>query len=171
MKIGVLSDTHLQTGQSLPPTVWDVLAQVDLILHAGDSVVSGVLADLNCLAPVIAVQGNCDSWELRHLPEKEIVAYGGLRFGLTHGCAGSARNTPERAYQAFVREKVQAVVFGHSHTPYLEWKNGILLFNPGSPTAKRRERYYSLGVIEVNQGQIQAKHVYFGEDDHAAFGG
>lgn len=164
MKIGVLSDTHLRAGQPLPQAVWKALAEVDIILHAGDSVAPEVLADLNCLARTVAVKGNCDDWELQHLPEKEIVACAGLRFGLIHGNAGHGRTTPDRAYQAFARGEVQAVVFGHSHSPYLEWRNGVLLFNPGSPTAKRWEPYYSVGVLEVHQDQIQARHIYFRED-------
>ncbi|KLU61202.1 hypothetical protein CEB3_c24220 [Peptococcaceae bacterium CEB3] len=171
MKVGVLSDTHLQAGQFLPQIVWDSLAGVDLILHAGDSVVPEVLADLNCLAPVIAVKGNCDAWELQHLPERETVDCAGVRLGLTHGYRGRGRSIQERVYQTFARDRVQAIVFGHSHSPCLEWENGVLLFNPGSPTQKRREPYYSLGVIEVNQSEIRARHVFFGEDGQAVVGG
>ncbi|MHB1651180.1 MAG: metallophosphoesterase family protein [Desulfitobacteriaceae bacterium] len=161
MKIGVLSDTHLQEGQFLPQFVWDSLNGVDVILHAGDSVVQEILVDLNCLAPVVAVRGNCDSWELHTLPDREITQCGGVRIGLIHGNAGNGRNTPDRAYQAFAKDSVDIIVFGHSHTPYSEWKGEILLFNPGSPTAKRRELHYSLGILEIVQGEVQAHHLYF----------
>lgn len=161
MKIGILSDTHLQEGQFLPKIVWDSFDGVDLILHAGDSVVAKVIEDLNHLAPVVAVKGNCDNWELNKLPEKEIISWSGLRIGLTHGNLGSKRNTVDNAFQAFKQESVDVIVFGHSHVPYLEWRNGILLFNPGSPTSKRREPKYSVGNLELIHGELQAKHLYF----------
>lgn len=161
MRIGVLSDTHLQPGQFLPRSVWEALDGVDLILHAGDSVVPEVLADLKALAPVTAVRGNCDSWDLQSLPEREILEVGGVRIGLIHGNCGLGRTTPDRAFSAFVGTHVDIIVFGHSHSPYRVWRDGILLFNPGSPTQKRREPQASMGILEIGQGEIKAEHIYF----------
>jgi len=160
MRIGVLADTHLPAGGTLPRFVWDTLDGVELILHAGDVVSPDVLNDLASLAPVQAVRGNCDGWELAHLPDIKLVTCEGKRLGLVHGYQGSGP-TPERAWRAFRNESPDVVIFGHSHLPYLEWRDGVLLFNPGSPTDKRRQAHYSLGILEITLGQIRARHYYF----------
>lgn len=161
MRIGVLSDTHLQPGQFLPRPVWEALDGVELILHAGDSVVPEVLADLKVLAPVVAVRGNCDSWDLQYLPEREIVEVGGVHIGVTHGYLGTGRTTPDRALSVFAEKQLSIIVFGHSHSPHREWRDGILLFNPGSPTQKRREPKASIGILEISLGKIEAEHIFF----------
>jgi putative phosphoesterase len=161
MRIGVLSDTHLREGQYLPGFVWDIFERVDLILHAGDIVRQEVITDLAVLAPVRAVRGNCDSWELADLPNRDIIDFDGLKIGLIHGNVGVGSTTPERAFNAFAAESVNIVVFGHSHQPFWGWINNTLLFNPGSSTDKRREKYFSLGTIELINGQIAANHHFF----------
>lgn len=166
MLIGVLSDTHLREGQNLPGFVWDIFEGVDLILHAGDIVRPQIIADLAVLAPVRAVRGNCDSWELADLPSRDLVNFAGLRIGLIHGNVGTGSTTQERALNAFSAESVDIIVFGHSHQPFWGWVNNILLFNPGSSTDKRREKYFSLGTIELVNGQIAANHHFF--DRHGA---
>jgi len=161
MLIGVLSDTHLRAGRPLPAYVWQALAHVDLILHAGDIVSPSVLADLGCLAPVTAVRGNCDGWELADLPAEVVVTCEDAKIGLVHGYAGSGRSTRERAWAAFKDAGVDAIVFGHSHAPCSEVHHGILLFNPGSPTDKRREPRYSVGLLQVEGKKITPQHLYF----------
>ena len=160
MRVAVLSDTHLKAGKSLPAFVWDNLTDIDLILHAGDIVNMNLLSDLACIATVRAVSGNCDGWGVS-LPKRDIVECEDCRIGLVHGNAGWIRNAPETAYNVFKDAGVQAIVFGHSHAPHLEWRNGILLFNPGSPTNKRRAPYYSFGLMEINGSRIEARHLFF----------
>ncbi len=160
MLIGVLSDTHLRTGRTLPQFVWKALEDADLILHAGDILVDTLLTDLAAVAPVYAVRGNCDSWEI-DLPNNRIVTCEEVQIGLTHGYEGFGRSTPERAFNSFRNSSVDIIVFGHSHQPHLEWKDGILLFNPGSPTDKRRELQYSMGFLRISGKQIEAEHLYF----------
>jgi hypothetical protein len=164
MLIGVLSDTHLREGQNLPGFVWDIFEGVDLILHAGDIVRPQIIADLAVLAPVRAVRGNCDGWDLADLPSRDLIDFSGLRIGLIHGNAGTGSTTQERALNAFSDEAVDIIVFGHSHQPFWGWVNNILLFNPGSSTNKRLEKYFSLGTIELVNGQIAANHHFF--DSH-----
>lgn len=160
MRIAVLSDTHLHKGKSLPNFVWEHLTQIDLILHAGDLTHMGLLEELACIATVRAVRGNCDGWDVT-LPDRDIIECGTLKVGLIHGNAGKGKTTPDRAYFALADFQVNLIVFGHSHSPYMEWRNGILLFNPGSPTDKRREQYFSFGLIDILEDQIQAQHIYF----------
>jgi putative phosphoesterase len=158
-KAVILSDTHLRLGCTLPGFVWNVLEDVDLILHAGDIVSPGLLEELNLVAPVAAVRGNCDGWI--DLPEKRIVPFGPLKIGLTHGYAGYGKNTPERAYHAFAGEDIDLVVFGHSHVPYKEYHQGILLFNPGSPTEKRGQPFFSVGRLILKDHSFELEHLFF----------
>lgn len=148
MKVGILSDTHIRKGKTLPRFVWEALADVDIILHAGDLVTASVLEELALLAPVIAVRGNGD-WMVEDLPDKTIIQLDFLRVGITHGYLGKGKNTPERAFNTFGQEKVDLIVFGHSHVPYKRFFDGVLLFNPGSPTDKRGQPHCSLGLMTL----------------------
>ena len=160
MRIAVLSDTHLRVGKTLPSFVWEQLTQIDMIIHAGDLTHIGLLEELSTIAPVRAVRGNCDGWD-DSLPNRDIIECENIRIGLIHGDSGKGKSTQERAYLAFKDSSVDVIVFGHSHTPFMEWRDGILMFNPGSPTDKRRELQYSFGILDIQQGQIKAKHLYF----------
>ena len=160
MEIAVLSDTHLRAGKTLPRFVWEHLTDIDMIIHAGDLTNMGLIEELACIAPVRAVCGNCDDWDVA-LPDRDIVECESLRIGIIHGNVGRGKSTPERAFNAFEDSPVDLIIFGHSHVPFMEWRNGILLFNPGSPTDKRRERHYSLGLLNIQQGQVNARHLYF----------
>ncbi len=160
MRIAVLSDTHLRVGKTLPSFVWEQLTQIDLIIHAGDLTHMGLIEELACLAPVRAVRGNCDSWDVS-LPDRDIIECEGFRIGLIHGDSGKGKSTPDRAYNAFKEQAVDLIVFGHSHAPFMEWRDGIFMFNPGSPTDKRREPRYSFGILDIQQGQLRANHMYF----------
>ncbi|EEG79040.1 metallophosphoesterase family protein [Dethiobacter alkaliphilus] len=162
MRIGVLSDTHIPArAKHLPPVLFDLFDGVDLILHAGDLVEESVLDDLTAIAPVEAVAGNMDSFEVHErLGEKKILQLAGYNIGLIHGNIGSNRSkTPQRSLEAFAGEAVDCVVFGHSHQPYNERVNGVLLFNPGSPTDRRREPRHSCGIITLGK-TIEAEIIY-----------
>jgi uncharacterized protein len=161
VRIAVLSDTHLREGRSLPSIVWGHLEGIDLILHAGDVVSTELLEDLKAIAPVEVVRGNCDGWELSGLPEKKIITCEKIRIGLTHGAYGYGKTTLEKAFRMFDPGSVEMIVFGHSHIPFKEKYEGVLLFNPGSPTDKRREPKYSMGLIEVQASEFQVKHIFF----------
>ncbi len=161
MRIGVLSDTHIRAGKSLPSWVFNELADVEMIFHAGDILIPQVLEDLACIAPVKAVRGNCDGWELADLPSELLSVLEGWRIGLVHGCAGVGYDTPERAFNTFKDKGVNIIIFGHSHVPYMNWLNGVLLFNPGSPTDKRRQADYSLGIINLVKDKVEAHHIFF----------
>lgn len=160
MRIAVLSDTHLRPGRTLPRFIWEQLTEIDMILHAGDLTNPTLLEELEALAPVHAVKGNCDDWDVA-LPDQKIIACETFKIGLIHGSYGKGRNTVERAINAFAEYPIDIIVFGHSHSPFMEWRNGVLLFNPGSPTDKRRESQFSMGFLEIHQSQIKAKHLFF----------
>lgn len=160
MRIAVLSDTHLRVGKALPRLVWEQLNPIDMIIHAGDLTHMGLIEELSCFAPVRAVKGNCDGWDVP-LPDRDIIECEAYRIGLIHGDLGKGKTTPDRAFNAFKEQSVDIIIFGHSHIPFMEWRDGIFMFNPGSPTDKRREPQYSFGILDIQQGHLKAEHVYF----------
>lgn len=161
MKIGVLSDTHIPSRRKvLPETVIEAFRGVDHIIHAGDISCPEVLDVLSALAPVTAVAGNIDPEELQTaLGTKRIIALNGFRIGVTHG-HGTAGKTADRAVRCFENDGVDCIVFGHSHIPFCEYRDHILLFNPGSPTDRRRNEFFSFGILELGK-IIKAEHIFF----------
>lgn len=157
MKIGVLSDTHIpRMAKDLPQVVYDGLKEVDLLLHAGDLIEMKFLDRLRKLKKTIAVRGNMDSAEVvAELNPKEVVEVGKFRIGLTHG-SGPSDGLADRVLAEFEGEKVDCIVFGHSHHVMNEKVNKVLLFNPGSPTDKIFAPYNSYGILTVT-GKIEAE--------------
>jgi len=129
MKIGVLSDTHAGSFAQLHDKIVRTLAEVDLIIHAGDFVSKDVLDGLRQLGELKAVQGNMDSDELKRiLPEKELLEIGGRKIGIIHGW-GSPHGIDDRVGNVF--SGVDIIIYGHSHYSQNETKNGVFFFNPG----------------------------------------
>lgn len=159
-RLGVIADTHITSARAvLPAAMLEGLSGVDAILHAGDLVDRSVLAALERIAPVHAVYGNCDPPALAaELPGRRVVAVGSARLGLTHGHLGSGPDTPRRA-RAYCASfgQLHAIVFGHSHQPYNAVLDGVLLFNPGSPTQRRRQPYPSYGLLEIEGEQVHGR--------------
>jgi putative phosphoesterase len=148
MRIGVVSDTHATSLAQLPDRILLALAEVDLIIHAGDFVTKDVLDGLKRLGELKAVRGNMDSEELKRvLPEKELLVIEGKRIGITHGW-GSPYGIDDRVGRMF--EDVDIIVYGHSHYSQNEVKKGILFFNPG----QARNSFGILTVGEEVKGEI-----------------
>jgi putative phosphoesterase len=162
-RVGVISDTHIpKKSKNLPDALIDGLKGVDLIIHAGDINKDYVIYELEELAPVLAVAGNTDDEGMwMTVGRKKIVPVGECKIGIIHG-DGANGTTLERARKAFENDDVDCIVFGHSHMPFNEHINGILFFNPGSPTDKRRQEYYSYGIIEVEGKTVTGEIKYFG---------
>ncbi|WP_409347026.1 metallophosphoesterase family protein [Paenibacillus sp. MBLB4367] len=163
MIIGIVSDTHI-TGRarSLPDALVQGLRQVDAIIHAGDWVTMEVAEELSKFAPIHGVAGNGDGEELvRRFGRKTIVEFQGVRIGIVHGHEGPGKSTPERASRAFHDERTDLIVFGHSHIPFMERNGQTVLFNPGSPTDKRRQPDYSFGMLTIHDGKFSVNHHFF----------
>ncbi len=160
MKIGVISDTHIMgSGRQLPNIVHEAFKGVDLILHAGDILIEEVIMELSMIAPVQVVAGNNDGFDLlSKYGRRKIITAGGKRIGLTHG-DGRGRSYMS-AYLEFMEDKVDCIVYGHSHKPHNEVIDGILYFNPGSPTYRRFQPSYSLGLLHINGG-IEGEIIFF----------
>ena len=152
--IAVISDTHLPRGsRRIPDGCLERLRGADLIVHAGDLSDVAVLGDLEALGELHAVYGNIDTAEVRaRLPERRVVEAEGARIGVVHD-AGPGQGRLKRLRAWF--PDVDAVVFGHSHVPVLERSpDGFAIFNPGSPTERRRQPRHTMGLARVSRGGI-----------------
>ncbi|WP_342564736.1 metallophosphoesterase [Paenibacillus sp. FSL R7-0345] len=164
MKVGVVSDTHMpRSAKALPQALVEEFRHVDQILHLGDWVAMEIYDLLAELAPVEGIAGNNDGQEIiSRFGEQKIVTLDGVRIGLIHGHAPySRKGTDGNALLAFEGQEVDCILFGHSHQPLMRRENGVLLFNPGSPTDKRREKQYSFGILDIEDGKISARHVFY----------
>jgi len=147
-KIGVISDTHVPHFKKLPEAIWEHFNGVELIIHAGDLSVLSVITELETIAPVVAVQGNVEQEEVMlKLPIKREIVVGQCRIGIVH-ILGDSHKRVKVARQEFPEARV--VVFGHSHIPWNEDRDGLLLFNPGSANDRRRQPRCSIGLLYVD---------------------
>jgi uncharacterized protein len=157
MKVAVLADTHTRgMSRTLPAGAWPYLESADHILHAGDVVDPGLLTELRSLAPVTVVMGNCDGADVREWGATETaqVALGGVPIAMVHD-SGPATGRQGRMRRLFPEARV--VVFGHSHIPWNTDSDGLLLFNPGSPTWKRRAPFPSMGLLWIDEGSVEGE--------------
>lgn len=157
--IAVISDTHLPRGaRRIPDACIEHMRAADLILHGGDIATAGVLADIEAIGPPVhAVHGNVDSAELRSkLPDALTFDADGARIAMVHD-AGPATRRLERMRARF--PDADALVFGHSHIPLHEKDDGFQIFNPGSPTERRRQPRRTMGIARAEGGSVTFEHV------------
>jgi putative phosphoesterase len=157
MKVVVLADTHTRgLSRNLPPSAWPYIETADYILHAGDVNDPALLQELTAFAPVTVVMGNTDSWDVREWGATDTaeVELGGVPIAMIHD-SGTRGGRRARMRKLFPRARV--VVFGHSHIPWNEDDGGLLLFNPGSPTWKRRAPFPSMGILWIENGEVEGE--------------
>jgi uncharacterized protein len=163
MRIAVISDTHLpRGGRRLPDDCVRRIADADLLLHAGDFSTLQVLRELEAIGPpLVGVHGNVDSPELRRLlPAERIVEAGGARIAIVHDAGPRARRL-ERMRTQF-GERADTVIFGHSHLPLHEQApDGFQIFNPGSPTDRRRAPAHTMGMAHAEDGRVTFELIPF----------
>jgi putative phosphoesterase len=142
--IGVICDTH----GLLRPEALEGLRGSDRILHAGDVGAPEILEALAKLAPVTAIRGNIDTdpWA-RSLPATEVVEIGGVSIYILHDLAQLDLKPQAAGFRV--------VVYGHSHQPKIEEKDGVLFFNPGSAGPRRFSLPVSVGRLAIGQGKIR----------------
>ena len=160
MLIAVIADTHMPRGaRRLPDACRQAIAEAELLLHAGDFTTPEVLRELEALAKrVVAVHGNVDAPELRRaLPERRTLEVKGVRIAMVHD-AGPSGGRLERVRGEF--PDADAVVFGHSHLPLHEESHGFQIFNPGSPTERRRAPRPSMGLLHATAAGLRFEHVW-----------
>jgi uncharacterized protein len=148
--IAIVSDTHMPRGnRRIPERCVELMRAADLVLHAGDFCAVEVLEELEALGPpVVGVSGNMDTAEVRgRLPEQVEVEAGDVVIAMIHD-AGPARGRLQRMRARFPR--ADAVVFGHSHVPLHEREGEFQIFNPGSPTERRKAPRHTMGLARVD---------------------
>lgn len=147
MRLGVISDTH----GVLRPEVFEVFREVDHILHGGDVGRPDLLIELEALAPVTAVYGNSDGFDLRaKLPQVAEIELDGFAIVVTHGDQFGSP-TPGKLQEAFPRAEI--IVYGHSHRPLLELVDKtVTVMNPGGAGAPRFGIPPSVGILELEPG-------------------
>jgi hypothetical protein len=162
MQIAIISDTHMpRGGRRLPARCVELLRAADLIVHAGDFMRLSVLRELEAYGELVAVHGNVDDLDLRlRLPGARIVEAGSARIGVIHD-GGQARDRLGRLRREF--PEADAVVFGHSHIPLHDRDaDGFQIFNPGSPTERRRAPEHTMGLARVDGGTIAFELIALG---------
>lgn len=149
MKIGVISDTHIPTiSRSLPTKVFELFKDVDMILHAGDIVELSVLDELRAIAPVEAVAGNMDGEDVRiRLLPKKVMNLGRYTVGLIHG---KFKIDVQREMIRKEFDKVDIIVYGHSHRPFWGKMGDVWFLNPGSPTDTVHAPFHSVAILHLN---------------------
>ena len=158
-KVVVLADTHIRRGSTrrLPPAVYAALQKADLVLHAGDVVTGALLEELAGFAPTMAVLGNNDTELVGQLPEQRVFTVDGLRVAMIHDSG------PRQGREARLRRRfptADLVVFGHSHIPVdAPGLDGQWLFNPGSPTERRRQPDHTYGRLRIDDGHLVGHHI------------
>lgn len=158
--IALIADTHMPRGtRRLPERCVELLANAEAVVHAGDFTALPVLRDIEALCPVVhAVHGNVDEVELRRrLPEQLELVLAGATVAVIHD-AGPAQGRLARMRARF--PTADAVVFGHSHLPLHEEEDGFQIFNPGSPTERRRAPGVSMGLLSAERQRLVFEHVW-----------
>lgn len=155
MLVAVLSDTHIpRRARDLPMKAYELMKGVDAIIHAGDVVSANFLKVLEKVAPVYAVRGNND--HNLELPETLELTWEEVSIAIIHD-SGDRKGRATRMRRQFPEADV--VVFGHSHIPINEYAGDMLLFNPGSPTDRRRQKSHTMGLMKLEKGALTAQIV------------
>jgi putative phosphoesterase len=150
-RIGLISDTH----GLLRPEVHGAFAGVELILHAGDVEGDEILDELETIAAVDAVRGNCDPPGHPRLPQALARTIGGLRIHVSHGHEVGAP-TPERL---LARYDADVLVYGHTHRPLITQADGRLVVNPGAAGPRRFNLQPSLAIMTIASGRAEVELV------------
>jgi len=168
--LGVVGDTHVSPNRPadfLEPVV-DLFRRtgVELILHTGDAGHASVLQSLERVAGTVAVRGNADPLDLiETLPDRVWIDVGSRTVLLLHGHHGK---TALKAARAAAAPDVDLIVFGHSHKPLIEREGRTILFNPGSPTERRWNPHFGVGLVRVTDADIEPELVLFDDLRHLA---
>jgi putative phosphoesterase len=157
-RIAILADTHLSGGRTLPAACIEALRDADIAIHAGDFSSGAALNEVEAASRRLhAVHGNVEAPEvLRRLPAELVVGVEDCRIAVVHD-AGPASGRLERLRLRF--PDADAAVFGHSHMPLLEEDGGFQIFNPGSPTQRRRAPRRTMGIAVADGSRLRFEHL------------
>lgn len=157
IRIGVIADTH----SLFDPVIARHFRGVDHIIHAGDIGRRSVIEQLEMIAPVTAVSGNVDEYEMSGFPAEAIIQLNGFRIAIRHVVFEAGKLTKEG--RTFLdRTRPDICIFGHTHQPKNEWLGDTLLFNPGSAGPKRFTLPRMVGTITI-EARLWVKHIRLGD--------
>ena len=163
MKIGLISDTHLPqllfSLDQLGPEVGDALRGVDLILHGGDVTVKAVIDWCEQFAPVLVARGNNDIFDDPRMSEQQFLDVDGVRIGMAHELRPESRPIAEILRSSLAGEQVDVLIGGDTHVERLEYRDGVLLINSGSPSLPHHfsTRLGTVGHLTIEHGRIEAE--------------
>lgn len=173
MRIGLIADTHLpslvRSLDELGPGIADVLRGVDLILHAGDVTAPSVVEWCAQFAPVLIAEGNNDLFDDARMAKKQLLDIHGWRIGMAHELRPESRPIEQILRSSLDGERVDILIGGDTHVERLEFREGVLLMNPGSPILPHHlsTRLGTLGVIEVSPAKVRSEIVVLGHSEGA----
>lgn len=170
MRIGLITDTHLPSLMrqldELGPQIGDFLATVDLILHAGDVTSPSVLDWCQQFAPVLVARGNHDTFHDPRLAERHLFQVEGWRLAMVHDLRPESRPMSALFADAGLsREPVDILISGDTHVERLEYREGTVLLNSGSPILPHHKevRLGTAALLELSPGRLRAEILLLGE--------
>ncbi|MBI4514096.1 MAG: metallophosphoesterase family protein [Gemmatimonadetes bacterium] len=153
MRVGVISDTH----GLLRNEVYAVFEGVERVIHAGDMGEPGILVELEVLAPVTAVCGNVDPWDLRaSLPEVAHLELEGAQIVVVHG---HQWGSPKVEDLLSAHHDADVIIYGHTHKPLVERRGRTLVVNPGSAGPRRFGQQVTVAILEVGKGRAPSARI------------
>ena len=171
MRIGLISDTHLpslmHSLDELGTHVGDALRGVDLILHGGDVCAPVVLDWCEQFAPVLVAEGNNDIFKDPRMAPKQLLDIEGWRIGMAHELRPESRPIAELLASALDGELVDILIGGDTHVERLEYRDGVLLINSGSPILPHHltTRLGTIGILEISRDRVHAEIVMLGPSE------
>ncbi len=167
LRVGLLTDTHLpSTIRQLWDEVKEAFAGVDLILHGGDIVTSRVLDWLEDIAPTLAARGNNDGgWDDPRMQDLQLLDLEGWRVVMIHDMEPEDRPIEDLKNVYLQGKPADIIVTGHTHFERLDYRDGVLQLNSGSPTHPHlwSTRLGTVGLLDLAPGKIVARVVRLGE--------
>ena len=172
MRIALISDTHLpsliRTPDELGSALPDFLATCELILHGGDVVRPSVLDWCEQFAPVVVAQGNNDAFEDPRMAERQLLDLEGWRLGMVHDLRpGESRPVPELLETSLGGEQVDVLIAGDTHIERLEYREGVVVINSGSPTLPHHKEFRlgTAALLELEPGRLHAEIIHLGHSE------
>lgn len=166
MKIGVIADTHVQHLSELPTSLINSLTHMDMVFHLGDFNSESLLNDLKSITNFRGVAGNHDA-HIPGLPEKDVVCVNGKKVGLIHGHGCVFPFGFKWGLMTQFETRVDAILYGHTHSARNTVEEGVLFFNPGSVTGRFPATHRSYGILTVGDEitseivMLEVKRYYF----------
>lgn len=168
VRIGLISDTHLPSIirhlDQLGPEIGDFLKTVDLILHGGDVTSPIVLDWCEQFAPVLVAQGNNDDFSDPRMERRQFLDIDGWRLGMVHDLRPEHRPIPELIEKHMGGRQVDILIAGDTHVERLEYRDGVVFVNSGSPILPHHKetRLGTVGLLDLQRDRLHAEIIVLG---------